>query len=115
MSAEDKLRDYQELALDVFRKKLGSYVTGIHVREDLDQQEEPALFFEVQLGNAAPLPLGPEFMYAHLDLRRALEDLGETRFPYLSTRRIAGGPSELGPSNFIMQAADRIVAKKRAS
>ncbi len=115
MSAEDKLRDYQELALDVFRKKLGSYVTGIHVREDLDQQEEPALFFEVQLGGAAPLPVGPEFIYAHLDLRRALEDLGETRFPYLSTRRIAGGPGDPGPSNFIMQAADRIMAKKRAS
>ena len=113
MSAEDKLRDYQELALDVFRKKLGSYVTRIHVREDLDQQAEPALFFEVQLGNAVPLPLGPDFIYAHLDLRRALEDLGETRFPYLSTRRIAGGPGDPGSSDFIMRTPD--MAKKRAS
>jgi len=109
MSAQQDIAEYQQLALRVFKQKLGDLVADVVVREGLDHEEEPALFFEVQIGAAAPVPLGPNFIWAHVDLRRALEERGETRFPYLSTRRTGGGSGEV-----MLRYPEGPVAKKRA-
>ncbi len=109
MSAQQEVAEYRELALGVFRQKFGDLIADVVVQEGIDHQEEPALFFEVQIGAAAPVPLGPNFIWAHVDLRRALEELGETRFPYLSTRRTGGGSGEV-----VSRYPEGAVAKKRA-
>lgn len=110
MSGREDFAEYSDLALSIFKQKLGNVLDGVVVRDYVDHNDDAALFFELQLGKDAPSPLGSEFIYGHLDLRRALEDLGETRFPYLSTRRVAGGASET-----ILRTPEGSVAKKRAS
>ncbi len=86
MSA-DVLTDYRQLALELLRRELGPFVADVTVREDFDHDDQPALFFEAVLDASAPADLGMDFVFSHLHLREALEKTGETRFPYLRTRR----------------------------
>ena len=97
MVQKQTLQSYQSLAQKVLRGELGTYVSKVEVREDYDFADEEALFFEAYLKKDAPRDLGKQFVSAHVLLRRALEALGEERFPYLNTRRPVGDnePTEM--------------------
>lgn len=90
MLADQNLRKYETLALDLLRKELGPYVEKVTAKEDYDFADEEAIFFVAHLKKNAPTDIGRKFVSAHLLLRRALEKLNEYRFPYLDTQRPTG-------------------------
>ena len=87
MSKSQNFKQYEALALKLLRKELGSFVEKVTVKEDSDCADEEALFFDAYLKSDAPADLGKQFVSGYLLLSRALEKLGEERFPYLGTRR----------------------------
>jgi hypothetical protein len=113
MNAMVDLEQYQKLALDLLQDELGSFVADVEVKEGLDYDEQPALFFEAVLDNTAPSDLGRAFIFSHLHLRRALEDRQEFRFPYLATRRPGGSGA---PDDVILKSSGSAsVAKRRVT
>jgi len=114
ISESQNLKKYEALALKLLRKELGSYVEKVTVREDIDYDDEPALFIDAILSEKAPADLGKKFIFSHLYLRRELERVGENRFPYLTTRR---PKSDNRPTDFILSSktGQGSKSKRRAS
>jgi hypothetical protein len=112
MSARDALSRYREIALDLLRKELSPFVADVTVREGDDFANDAALFFEAHLQSDAPGDFDKSFILAHLYLRRELEGLGESRFPYLVTRRSKGDDR---PEDYILKTPEGAVAKRPAA
>jgi len=82
----------QALADKVLRAELGRFgYQGAEVHSGFDHSEEPAVYIAAILGVNAPPLEGATLIDAHVALSRALLAAGEDRFPYLRTKRVAGG------------------------
>ena len=114
MSETQSVKKYEVLALKLLRKELGPFVKKVTIREDIDYDDEPALFIDAVLSERAPADLGKKFIFSHLYLRRELEQIGETRFPYLTTRR---PKSDNRPTDYILspKTGQGSRSKRRAS
>ena len=83
----NELEKIEKVTLKLLRAKLGKFVDRVTIREDVDYDDESALFIDAYLDHTAPSDLGKQFIFSHLYLREKLQEIGENRFPYLTTRR----------------------------
>jgi hypothetical protein len=103
------LQEYEKLALEVLRAQLTPHISKVVAREATDHAGDEALFFEAYLDADAPLDLGRGFILSHIEMRKALDQVGETRFSYLQTRR---PPHDGKPTDFVLKYPEGVVAKR---
>ena len=99
MSETHSVKTYEVLALELLRKELGPFVESVTVREDVDYDDEPALFFDAWMDDDAPPDLGVGVMNGHWEVKKALESNNDLRFPYLTIRHKQSDY----PDNFVLK------------
>ena len=85
------------------RSQLGGIVDQVVTRFEDDFEGEPSLFTDVLLNDTAPTDLGWRFATTRVSVLNALKDIGENRFPYLSTKR----PNDDYPEDLTIKSRKR--------
>lgn len=85
------------------RLQLGGIVDKVTTRFEDDFEGEPSLFTDVFLNDTAPADLGWRFATTRVAVLNALKDIGETKFPYLSTKR----PNDEYPEELTIRSRKR--------
>lgn len=111
MASANRLERYRRIALDVLRRELGPFVAKVDIREDDDHLGEPALFLVAHFDKTAPTELSGGFAQGQFALSRALEEVGETRFPYFQIRFPEGFSI---PDDFFLKFRSGIKSKAAA-
>ncbi|KPF66715.1 hypothetical protein IP69_14300 [Bosea sp. AAP35] len=96
-------KDIVDLVEHIVRAELAEMVETVEVRFADDQQGEPAIYVDVFLNDRAPDNLGKRFVETQLAVMSALEAEGETRFPYLATKR----PNDQYPEDVFVRSRKR--------